>query len=294
MNRSNSYTNPQNFEFAGRTKSVPELSHIAVHPIKALDPLSLQRVGFSTAGGLTDDRAYAIVDGDGNYINGKRTAAVHPIRTTYNRSDGTVQFDSTKQAAVDPPGIEMEAKTLHPDEQREAVESWLSAYFGTSMTLRAGEGGSQTDGVVYGNGSKTGPTLVAKATLAEVASWYGLPTEEIRRRMRPNLVVSGVPAFWEDRLVDGQQVRIGDVTLDGEKVLPRCVVPKRDSKTGAETPRFQQTFVEQRGATLPEWTPLKAFNGNLYHLAARLRVPESEREGEIRVGDEVSLVESTG
>lgn len=269
---------------------MPTLSHIAVHPIKALDPLSVERVGFSDAGGLTNDRAYAIVDGDGNYINGKRTAAVNPIRATYELETESVQLEIAESATVDPPGERVESGAFHPEKQREALESWLSTYFGTPIALRAGDGGSQTDGVVYGNSSKTGPTVVADATLTEVGSWYGLSGEEMRRRMRPNLVVSGVPPFWEDRLVDGQRVRIGDVTLEGEKVLPRCVVPKRDSRTGAETTGFQQTFTERREATLPEWTD--GFDGNLYRLAARLRVPEVERESEIRVGDDVSLVES--
>ncbi len=283
--------NPQDFEVSGPMNGVAELSYIAVHPIKALDPLSLSKVGFSAAGGLTDDRAYAIVDEDGTYINGKRTAAVHPIRATYDSEKGTVHLELDESATVDPPGERVDAEEFYPDDERAELESWLSTYFGISITLKSGDGGSQTDGAVYGDSSKAGPTVVSEATLGAVGSWYGLSGEEMRRRMRPNLVVSGVPAFWEDRLVDGQRVRIGDITLEGEKVLPRCVVPKRDSQTGAETPGFQQRFVTQREATLPEWTDVDRFDGNLYRLAARLRVPENERNADIRVGDEVSLVE---
>jgi uncharacterized protein YcbX len=46
------------------------------------------------------------------------------------------------------------------------------------------------------------PSVISTATIETVASWFdGLTVEGTRRRLRANVEVSGVPAFWEDRFV---------------------------------------------------------------------------------------------
>lgn len=261
------------------------LSHIAVYPVKALDPVSLDSVGISDVGGLDNDRAYAMRDADGEYVNGKRTDAVHRIRSTVDLDEKCVTLRAEDEAS---------GATFHLDEDRDAIESWLSEQVGIDVELDVGVGGSLTDGVVYGAESKTGPTLVSQATLAEVASWYdNIGPAGIRRRMRPNLVVEGVPAFWEDRLFSdgGRAVHIGDVALQGTRPIPRCVVPTRDQRTGETDDGFRETFVERRESTLPEWTDREALDGNFFTLTAGLQIPESERDGRLAVGDDIHLPE---
>lgn len=53
-----------------------------------------------------------------------------------------------------------------------------------------------------------GPSVVSTATVETIASWFdGTRVESPRRRFRANFEISGVPAFWEDRLVgDGVAV----------------------------------------------------------------------------------------
>lgn len=267
---------------------MPTLSRIAIHPIKALDPVDLDCVSITAVGGLAGDRAYAIVDESGDYVNGKRTVDVHWLRADVDLDANRV----TLQVRGDGP-----ARAFHLDRDREALEAWLSEYFRMSVTLEERPGGTQTDSAVYGDGTRTGPTLVGAATLREVASWYdGIDPAEMRLRLRPNLVVEGVPPFWEDKLVadGGRRFRIGDVTLEGIEPIPRCVVPTRDPHTGEVYDGFRETFVERREATLPEWADRDAFEGNLYRLMAVTRIPRAERDGELRVGDGVRLVDANG
>jgi uncharacterized protein YcbX len=261
------------------------LSHIAVYPVKALDPVSRDSVDITDVGGLDNDRAYAMRDADGEYVNGKRTDAVHRIRSD-------IDLD-TKQVTLRTEGDKTGAQ-FHLDEDREAIESWLSEQVDIAVELEVSVGGSLTDGVVYGDESKTGPTLVSQATLAEVASWYDeMSSEGIRRRVRPNLVVEGVPAFWEEKLFTGAgAIRIGDVTLRDARPIPRCVVPTRDPETGREHEEFRETFIEKRAETLPEWTDEDDLDGNLYSLTAGLKISESERDGVFQVGDDVQLLNS--
>lgn len=263
------------------------LSQIAVHPIKALDPVAPDSVTITDIGGLAGDRMFAIVDRDGNYVNGKRTAAVHRLRAEVDLETNRV---SIGVRGGDGP------RDYHLEQDRTAFEAWLSTYFDIDVELVAGRGGELTDGAVYGDGSKTGPTIVSRATLKQVASWYdGIDTDEMRLRMRPNLIVDGVPAFWEDRLVadGGSRVQIGDVLLEGVAPVPRCIVPARDPHTGEERADFRETFIEQRAKRPPPWAQGSSEAGELFTLTVVARIPPAERDGSLAIGDEVRILEST-
>jgi uncharacterized protein YcbX len=265
---------------------MPALSRIAVHPIKALDPVSLDRVSITDVGGLTGDRVYGIVDENGDYVHGKRTTDVHRLDTEFDLDTTRLRLRVREDDRVDEFGL---------DRDREALEAWLSDYFGIRVELEAGPGGSQADSAVYSDEAEAGPTLISAATIREVASWYdGIDPEEMCLRLRPNLVVEGVPSFWEDKLVaeGGRAFRIGNVTLEGVMPVPRCVVPTRDPYTGEVYERFRETFLEKREETLPEWVDRKAFGGNLFSLMAVARIPETDRGSELGVGDSVQLIDA--
>ncbi|MDZ7700759.1 MAG: hypothetical protein U5J98_01120 [Halobacteriales archaeon] len=86
---------------------------------------------------------------------------------------------------------------------------------------------------------ESGPSVVSTATLESVASWFDtLNVEDVRRRLRANVEVAGVPAFWEDRFVgagapafviDGPD---GDVRVEGVEPCGRCVVPDAGPRHG--------------------------------------------------------------
>ncbi len=45
------------------------------------------------------------------------------------------------------------------------------------------------------------PTVISTATLEAITTWFpGLNLDQIRIRLRTNLEIGGVPAFWEDQL----------------------------------------------------------------------------------------------
>jgi uncharacterized protein YcbX len=279
-----------------RAVTDPRLTHIAVYPIKALDAVEPERVGVSPGGGLADDRAYGIYDDEG-HVNGRRTTAVHSLAASFDREAGTVRL-----SAPDRP-----AETFDLEADRGALEAWLGDHLGLEVRLRGGASGEQSDRAIFGNGSQTGPTLVSAATVRTLASWYdGIGPVEMRRRLRPNLVVEGVEAFWEERLLgsleravyaDGgdtgglPQVRIGDVTLEGVEPIPRCAVPTHHPDTGEEYDGFRETFIEQRAETMPPWSDAETLTGNLYSATVGMRIPEEERDGELAVGDPVELLD---
>ncbi|SEH11143.1 hypothetical protein SAMN04487967_0216 [Natronorubrum sediminis] len=264
------------------------LGQIRVHPIKSLDAVSVDECNIADGGGLEWDRRYAIVertsapgsetDAVGQYVNGKRERRTHELETTYDLERETVTIRERNAE---------ETNTFHLELDRDCFASWLSSYFGYPVeVVRDDEGGFPDDT------DAAGPTVISTGTLEAVASWYDeIETEEMCRRLRPNLVLEA-PAFWEDRLYErpGQIVpfEIGGVELQGVNPCQRCVVPTRDPDTGEQTEGFQETFVERREATLPEWAS-EAWFDHYFRLMVNTTVPDSSWGNSFTVTDPVSV-----
>lgn len=257
------------------------LASIATYPIKSLDPEPRERVTLSADGGLEGDRVYALVDDDGAFVNGKRTPKVHRLRATLDREAGVLDLRVEGESAT---------RRFDLDRDRAALHDFLADYFGIPVSLERRDGTNMTDS------SDPGPTVVSAATLREAASWFpGIDAGGMKLRLRPNLVVEGVPAFWEDRLVAGGggdcRLRVGDVTLEGRAPVPRCVVPSRDPHTGEEYEGFRETFVRNREATFPDWADRAAFD-HFFCLMVATHVPDAARGRTIRGGDAVWIEEA--
>ena len=275
----------------------PVVRRLSVFPIKSLDASHPDTVEITSGGALSLDRTYAIVtrpssepyDPDeasphGDYINGKRTAAVHRLRSTFDPEAETVTLrvaGSTNAETFNIPSPTLDA--------------WLSEYFREPVSVRAEPVGGHPDHRHLG---LTGPSVVSTATLREVASWFEtdqIDTDSIRRRFRANIEVDGVPPFWEDRLYadHGEAVafRIGDVRLNGVEPCERCVVPTRNPDTGRENDGFRERFIRKRRATRPDWLESDRFDHD-FRLMVITDVPESERGRQIEVGDSAEVLET--
>jgi uncharacterized protein YcbX len=264
------------------TRDGPGLARIAVHPIKSLDPVERAQARLVENGGLEHDRAYAILDEDGEYVNGKRTPAVHRIRSSFGDALETVTLRREETA----PG---NGERFHIEADRAELDTWLSEYFGFPVHLEQDTRGGFPD-----DRTLSGPTLISTATLRAVASWYdGIDTHGMRLRVRANLEIEGVPPFWEDRLFAGQgeavAFRIGDVEFQGVNPCKRCVVPERDPHTGAAYENFRGIFVENRRETFPEWADRDRFD-HYFRLMVNTAVEPSEWGSGVEAGDDLRVL----
>jgi uncharacterized protein YcbX len=258
-------------------RSMPRLERLRVYPVKGLDGIDVDSAAVLDGGTLAHDREFALFDADGDVINGKRTPRVHDLGTDYD-PDGRTLY-------TEPPAGEPRTFDLETD--REAAAEWFGTFFDEELTLRR-----DTD-TGFVDRREMGPSVVSTATLEAVASWFdGMTVESARRRLRANVEVSGVPAFWEDRFVgDGAPAfEIGGVRIEGVTPCGRCVVPERDPDTGEPTPEFRERFIERRRATFPEWADPDAFD-HAFTLMLIARVPERFRGTTLAVDDEVTVVE---
>ena len=246
-----------------------EIEGIRVYPVKGLEGVDVDEARVLEGGTLACDRSFAFFDEDGDVVNGKRTPRVHSLGVRLEDGVPVVSFpDGEEVNVVDGTG---------------RAEELLSGFFGVDGELRR-------DGSLgYVDRRGAGPSVVSTATLREFASWFeGVDVEGARRRLRANVEVSGVPAFWEDGFVgDGATgFEAGGVRFEGVEPCGRCVVPSRDPDTGDVIDGFRDRFVEKRRETFPDDVDGDVFD-HLYTVMLIARVPEEYRGGTVSVGDDV-------
>jgi len=245
------------------------------YPVKSLDGELLQTAELLPNGALVGDRRWALVDGDGKFINTKRFGVLPQVRTSWlPQGEGAVgRFWLHGNEAR---AIELD---LRSETDRRQLTELVSSLVGEDANLVEDTAGGFPDDT-----SAPGFTLISTATLEAVATWFpGLSVDEVRRRFRANVEVDGLPAFGEDRLAppdaaEGRAFRLGDLAFEGLKACKRCSVPARDSYTGESRKAFTRDFQTARRATLPEWAPKELFAETGFRLALCTRgyeLPES-------------------
>jgi len=255
------------------------LERIRVYPVKSLDGIDLEAATVLEGGTLERDREFVLRDTDGEPITAKRTAAVHAFDADFD--------PQTAELAVGGPDGDRRRFDLEAVGDRERAAAWFGDALETDLTIE------RDRGTGYVDRPEMGPSVISTATLETVADWFDdLTVDGVRRRLRANLEVSGVPAFWEDRFV-GEGVpsfTVGDVTLEGVTPCGRCIVPARDPETGEALPEFRERFVEKRRETFPAFADEDAFD-HYYTLMLIARVREADRGSTLRVGDPVEVVD---
>ena len=248
-----------------------KVERLRVFPVKGLEGVDVTEAEVLEGGTLALDREYAVFDGNGDVVNGKRTPRIHRPGVRLEDDAPVVSFP--------------EGEEVNIADERERAEHLLGDFFDVNATIRR-------DGSLgHVDRRKMGPSVVSTATLREFASWFDITVESARRRLRANVEVSGVPAFWEDRFVgeEAPSFEVGDVRFVGVTPCGRCVVPSRDPDTGEEKDGFRETFIENRRETFPEQADEDAFD-HFYTLMIIARVPEEDRGGKVSVGDRVLVV----
>jgi uncharacterized protein YcbX len=251
-----------------------------IYPVKSLEPVRPAEARVLRSGALEGDRTFALFDTEEKFINGKRNPLVHRLRSSYD--------PITRQLHLGRPETGLNI-AFHVDDQCQALESWLSEFFGQPVSFRRNLENGFPDDL-----DSPGPTIISTATLIEVASWFPpLDVTQLRLRIRANLEIGGVPAFWEDRLYSVKdslvRFRIGECLFDGNNPCQRCVVPPRDPFTGENYEGFSKIFTDRRKQTLPSWAEASRFN-HYYRLAINTKIAPEQAGKFVHTGDEVEVL----
>jgi hypothetical protein len=271
------------------------IERLRLYPVKGLDGIDVDATRITTAGTLAGDREFAMCDPAAESIetgseiqtlayNGKQTTRIHDVRADFDPETATLTVEPKADG-------ERRAFDLSTERGRDEASAWFGDFVGDAVDIRRREPPAFVDR------PDAGPSVISTATLEEVASWFEeMTVDGARRRLRANVEVGGVPAFWEDEFVgaDAPAFVVGEgdgaVRFEGAEPCSRCVVPSRDPETGDPLPEFRERFVERREATFPEWADREAFP-HLYTVMLISRVPAASRERTISVGDAVTVQE---
>ncbi|HEX7697311.1 MAG TPA: MOSC N-terminal beta barrel domain-containing protein [Candidatus Acidoferrum sp.] len=265
----------------------PRLANISLYPIKSLDPLPVREARIGPGGGLEFDRAWALYSADGQWVNGKRSTAIHLIRVAFTPDISSVTLSVPGDRRKIP------TKTFAFPGDTAAASKWFSNFFEQPITVRHSPEGFPDDTIA------NGPTIVSTASLQALCGLFtGMTIDDARLRFRTTLEIDGdgsaaapaeVPAFWEDQLFSAEErsavrFRIGEVNFEGSNPCARCPVPPRDPHTGVIIPGFQKIFSDYRRSHIPAWCPEARFD-HYYRLATNTRVASTEAGKILRVGD---------
>jgi uncharacterized protein YcbX len=195
--------------------------------------------------GLADDRRWMIVDADGVGITQREVAGL--TRLTARPRPGGIRLAAPDLSELDLPepvdGPKIQVRVFRskdPLPARVADTRWVSALLGRDArlvwqadpTTRPIDGPAQPgDRVNLADGYPI--SLAVTASLDAVNDWLTETGDEPVpiHRFRPNLVLTGAPAWAEDDWI-GHHLRIGDVTFRVAGAIGRCLVTTIDQETG--------------------------------------------------------------
>ncbi|PLP58850.1 ferredoxin [Mesorhizobium loti] len=217
------------------------VERITFYPLKSGAGVPVETARLE-AEGLAGDRRMMVVDETGDCLTARKAPRLMQIRTH-------VDGDEVILAA---PGMSpLVFSRCHLDVARnvsiwgddvvaldagEEVHQWLTRFLDrscrmvlkgaiTHRPLAIGPGGTVSF-------ADTAPLLLTNfASLADINRYLDLEVE--MERFRPNLVVSGMPAFDED---GWRYVRIGNVEFEAIGACDRCVMTTLDPATGEARP----------------------------------------------------------
>ena len=217
------------------------LAAIYVYPLKSARGIALSE-GVLSANGLQHDRCFMLVDAQGEFVSQRETGRMARLTTAIHGDDLHVSCGDQGPFVV-----ALNPRTGAPrrvriwDDEVDALDigdeaaSFFSAQlgFGVRLVFMPETNLRQVDTRFAEPGDRVGfadafPYLLgSEASLADLDARLSEPVP--MSRFRPNLVLSGAPAYAED---GWSSIRIGEATFELRKPSSRCVTINTDQETG--------------------------------------------------------------
>jgi uncharacterized protein len=239
------------------------ISRLFVYPVKSCAGVEVTEAVL-TETGLDLDRAWMVVDGQGEFVTQRelpRMALIRPQLKHYEvvlRAPGMLALHLAIDAVEEPVKVKLWDDAVQAFDMGAVAAQWFSDFLGRKLRLvrfdpdhRRLSSPQWTGGVEALNQFSDGfPLLVVgEASLAElndklVAAGHGAVGIE---RFRPNIVLAGIEPQDEDRL-DVLRIADGDeeVLLRPVKPCPRCPIPDIDPATAQIDPQVSDALQTYR------------------------------------------------
>lgn len=259
------------------------LSGLYIYPIKSARGISLQSAQLDPRG-LQFDRRWMVVDDQGQFLTQRKVPRMALIHVSLGRDCVAVGAGGMSELTIplQTKGTETVRVRIW-DDSLDAFDagadagSWFSKFLGFRCRLvQMPEEESRFANPKYA--PQNSPVSFVDAypvllmTEASVDDLNGRLQEPVpMNRFRPNVVISGSPAYEED---SWQRVKIGSVSFLVAKPCVRCAVPTVDQNTGVSGKEPIRTL-----RTYRTFDSKLCFGQNLVH----------ESQGVLTIGDTVSV-----
>jgi uncharacterized protein len=219
-----------------------QLAALCVYPVKSCRGIDLTH-GVLTATGLQADRQWMIVDARNRFVTQREQPRLALIEPTLTADGLQLKTPGLNAIAVggghDERIVTVWQDTLAAIDEGEAVADWLTALLGVPVRLVRFAPQSQrisnrawTGELIALNYFSDGYPLLAigSASLADLNRRLAIPLP--MNRFRPNLVLSGLEPYDEDRI---HELVAGEVRLRVVKPCSRCKITAVDQASGEPT-----------------------------------------------------------
>ncbi len=270
-----------------------QLSGLFLYPVKSLGGFAVSSATVDALG-LVGDRRFLVIDESGRFLTQRALPRMALIATALTADALTLSTSATGSITVpraSDPSAPLRAvnvwksENLLAEDCGDAAAAFLSHFLGTSCRLvRIGEKFFRPilkptalagDIVTFADAYPF--LIVSEASLADLNDRLVARDEEAlpMNRFRPNLVITGAPAFAEDTW---PRLRIGEIIFRAGGPCVRCPITTTDQLTAERGKEPLRTLASYRRDAINS-TDVN-FGQNLIH---------ETKSGVIRLGDAVEI-----
>ena len=266
-----------------------QVSGVAIYPVKSCAPIALDRAVVGPRG-LEFDRRWMLVDAGGETLTGREFPGLLKVKAEIREGRLLLRAPAMPELEVAGHGEGTARQVFVFEDACPALgcgvraDQWFRDYLGTQCHLvhmdaecprpvTEERGGRPGDEVSFADECPL--LLTTEASLADLN--VRAPIEVTMERFRPNLVVRGAPAPYDED--HWRRARIGGIEFDCAQACRRCVFTTIDPESGVRNERQEPlrtlSSYRRQGPGGP------AFG---IHLIPR-------GEGIVRAGDRLEVVE---
>jgi uncharacterized protein YcbX len=220
----------------GRVKG--RVRELFVYPVKGLSAQPLDRVALRPGEGIPHDRMYAFARPDGRYRPGSREGLpkqeFFALVSDHRLAGLDTDLDTeTEVLTARVAGHDVLEADLSTEEGRDDAVRFFTRVLdlpaGVAPLLAREPGRRFTDAAGAGDGPMDWISMVNLASVRDLESRTGAVVDP--RRFRANVVVDGLPAWFESDAI-GQEFGLGGVRVRAVRRTRRCAATEVDPATG--------------------------------------------------------------
>lgn len=235
--------------------------------------------------GIRHDRAFALMEADGKFVNSDQHRTFVPLRFDYRAATESMILDLPDGARIEGPALgdgkrrDIDHFGLRAIAVEKVAGPWedaLSSFAGRSVSLVRCHSRLRAIDVFP-------ITLVTTGALARLAREVGETVDPAR--FRAGFIIEQDEEHAEDAW-DGRHLQVGEVLLRVRSAVPRCAVTSFNPSSGARDQDVMRALIRYRDkVTLPD---------NLmpsYSTPGFASYAEVLKPGRVAVGDAVTLAD---